>query len=174
MNTGRTATLELKGEAFGPWGAPEGFHIVGFGSKPFGDAQGEKVVGIDLAPSPDAKHYEPAAALRYAAEHEYLYTLRTMLSRAATDVNGFAPWGCTALHLAAQHNNVGSLRLLLSSKAKVDIADQDGWTALTFASRFGCTSAVDLLSEKGGTETKQDTTALREASRHAHNSAARA
>lgn len=178
MNTGRVATLPVKSLPFGPWVAPEGFHIIGFRSKPLKSAEDgsieEKVVGIDLAPLPGAQSYDTFSALAYAAEHEYLFTLRSMLAKAAIDVNGFSPWGSTPLMLAAQQGNVGSLRLLLSSKAKVGIADADGWTALTFASQFGHTSAVDLLVEKGAQEPGDGCTALTEALRHQHNSTARA
>lgn len=180
MNSGRVSTLKLKGQSFGPWVAPEGFHVVGFRTKPAESDSGEasrpedRVVGLDFAPLPEAKSYDAAAALRYSAENEYLYSLRAMLSKAAVDVNSFSPSGVTALMLAAQHGNVGSMRLLIGSKAKVDLEDYDGWTALTFASRFGHTSAVDLLVEKGAGKASDNSSALTEALRHAHNSAARA
>mmetsp|Transcript_117177 Transcript_117177/g.304044 ORF Transcript_117177/g.304044 Transcript_117177/m.304044 type:complete len:1140 (-) Transcript_117177:186-3605(-) len=177
MNTGRVATLALAGDPFGPWVAPTGFHIVGLRAKPpaedDGD-RGDRIVGVDLTPLPDAKTYDSPAALRYAAEHEYLYTLREMVSKAAVDLNSFSPGGSTALMLAAQHGNVGAMRLLISSKAKVDVEDAEGWTALRFASRFGHTTAVDLLLDKGAQEHGDNNDALSEALRHRHNSTARA
>ena len=40
----------------------------------------DKIVDVILAPLPSAKSYSPGAALRFAAAHEYLYSLGELLS----------------------------------------------------------------------------------------------
>jgi hypothetical protein len=172
MNTGRVVNIPCKGDPWGPWTAPDGFHIVGIRAKH--DGGNERIVGMDVAPLPNAKVYDAPAALRFAAEHEFLQTLRGLLSKGAININAFSPGGVTALMLAAQNGNVGSMRMLLGSKANVDLTDADGWTALTFASRNGQTSAIDLLLDKGAKEEGDAGNALRQALYSQHNSAARA
>jgi stress response protein SCP2 len=177
MNTGRLAHLKCKGQPWGPWSAPDGFHIIGIRAKLIPNADSlteERIVGVDLAPLPNAKIYDAPAALRFSAEHEFLQTLRGLLSKSAVNVNGFSPGGVTALMLAAQMGNTGSLQMLLNLKAEVDLADQDGWTALTFASRYGQTTCVNLLLGKGAHMDGDQGVALQQALRAQHNSAARA
>jgi len=182
MNTGRVAVIKGSGEPFGPWSAPEGFKVAGLRTKPLLDAaadgvevpEQDRVCGMDLVPLMAAKEYDSGQALRFAAEREYMHTLQKMLAKAAIDVNSFSPAGVTALMLAAQHGNVGASRLLLGSKANPALTDEDGWTALTFASRYGHTSMVDVLVQRGGSEVDDSGAALREALRHRHNSSARA
>jgi len=203
LNTGRRAVAGGRGDAFGPWQASEGFHIVGLTTKPREDTCEEqrdvnadggpsrttsrrrsyvqrnvdlvyKIVDVNLAPLPAAKSYSPGAALRFAAAHEYLYSLGELLSKAASDVNSFSPAGRTALMIASEQGNIGAMRLLLSSKAKIDVCDADGWTALTYASRRGQTTAVNMLLEKGAKPDGDGGAALRACLRFQHNSSARA
>lgn len=172
-NTGKMITL--KGNTatpFGPFQAWEGFHITGLRTKPVGDT--DKVVGVDMWPLSRARTYDAPAALRFAAEHEYLATLREMLSKATDEVDSFCIGGVTALMLAAAHGNVGSLRMLVNSKADTSLCDEDGWTALTYASRYGASSAVDILISQNATEAGDGGRALGEAMANKNNSAARA
>mmetsp|Transcript_70340 Transcript_70340/g.218171 ORF Transcript_70340/g.218171 Transcript_70340/m.218171 type:complete len:717 (+) Transcript_70340:3-2153(+) len=76
--------------------------------------------------------------------------------------------------LAAQHGNVGAMRLLLMSKANPNICDEDGWTALTFGSRCGQTDAVSILLQRGAKQEGDGGSALSQALRGQHNSSARA
>jgi hypothetical protein len=188
MNTGRVAGLAGQvDQSFGPWNAPSGFHIVGLRTKPsevHGKARipayreevtaADRVVGLTLSPLPKAHSYDVAASLRFASEKEHLLAMRDLLSRGGVNVNTFGEGGVTSLMLAAQNGNIGSMRLLLNSKAKINIADDERWTALTYASKFGQTSAVQLLLDRGATKEGDDGAALREAVRYKHNSAARA
>lgn len=176
FNTGRVITLDGKGELFGPFEAPKGFYIDGLRTKPVdkGNVK-DYVAGIEAAPLPSASEYDCPCALLYTAEQEYLRSLREILAKAAVDVNGFGYGGATALMLAASRGCTGSMRLLLSSKANVNLADSDGWTALTYASRCGSPEAVQALLVKGAKEGEGDGgRALKEALRKSHNSAARA
>lgn len=174
MNTGRVSVIKCQGDPFGPWHVAEGFEIIGLRTKPTDRSSFGRVVGIEISPLPAARSYDAPTSLRFAAEHEFLTTLRRLLSKAAVDVNGFGPGGLTALMLASARGNIGSMRLLLSSKANPNITDADGWTALTFASRCGQTSAVDVLLERGAKEDGDSGAALQVALQHQHNSAARA
>lgn len=173
MNTGRVANLGGRGTGFGPFIAEEGFHVVGLRTKPL-DGSEERIVGVDTCPLGNSKSYNAPAALRFAAEHELLQTLRDILAKAAVNVNTFTGNGVTALMLAAQYGNVGAMRLLLQSKANPNLCDEDGWTALTFSSRCGQTSAVKILLEKGATQEGDGGGALSQAIQQNHNSAARA
>lgn len=176
LNTGREVKIKARGHCWGPWVAPDGFHIVGLRAKPSEDglAGQERIVGIDCSPLQNAKVYDVSAALRFAAENEFLSTLRSLLPKVGGNLDGYSPGGVTALMLASQNGNVGSMRMLLNSKAHIDFADADGWTALTYASRCGQTHAVQLLLEKGATQEGDGGEALRFALSQAHNSAARA
>ncbi|CAK9002277.1 unnamed protein product, partial [Durusdinium trenchii] len=179
FNTGRMTTLQGQGELFGPFEAPMGFYIDGLRVKPLDEphTSGVKdcVTGIDVAPLPSASEYDCPHALLYTAEQEYLRSLREILAKSAVDVNTFGAGGVTALMLAASRGCTGAMRLLLSCKANANLADRDGWTALTYASRCGSPEAVAALLEKGAKEDKNDGgRALKEALRVKHNAAARA
>ena len=53
--------------------------------------------------------------------------------------------GQTALIKAARHNNVGVLMYLLNNGADVNKGDNQGWTALFWASRMGAVACVKEL-----------------------------
>eukprot|EP00931_Biecheleriopsis_adriatica_P063711 TRINITY_DN3863_c0_g1_i1.p1 TRINITY_DN3863_c0_g1~~TRINITY_DN3863_c0_g1_i1.p1 ORF type:complete len:1082 (-),score=256.16 TRINITY_DN3863_c0_g1_i1:65-3310(-) len=178
-NTGRTATLAGSGPPFGPYSAPPGFHIEGFRTKaldePDESGATDKVCGVDLAPLPSAAFYDAPTALMFCAEQEFLESVRQILSKAGLDVNAFGPGGVTALMLAASLGNTGSMRMLLTSKANPNLADEDGWTALTYASRYGSREVVEALARRGAKEGGgDDGAALRQALRNKNKSAARA
>mmetsp|Transcript_42904 Transcript_42904/g.100712 ORF Transcript_42904/g.100712 Transcript_42904/m.100712 type:complete len:1205 (-) Transcript_42904:65-3679(-) len=148
LNTGREALLKCKGSSFGPFKAPLGFYITGLRTKP--TEKGDRVVGVSIAPCAQAKTYNSLAALHFAAEQEFLQPLRELLSKAVINVNGFDSTcgNVSALMLAAANGAVGAMRMLLTSKANPDLEDDDGWTALTFASECGQKQAVNVLLEQ--------------------------
>ena len=77
--------------------------------------------------------------------------------------------------LANPHSRTCFLALRLAREANPNLADCDGWTALTYASRCGSPEAVQALLEKGAGEEKNDGgRASKEALRVQHNAAARA
>lgn len=174
MNTGRVNCVKCKGAHFSPFCAPEGFHIVHLLTKPKNDKEEERVCGIGVAPLPSAASYDNQAALAFTAERELLSLLREILSKASIDVNSFDESGMTPLMKAAAAGSVGAIRMLLAQKIKKNICDSDGWTALTYASRFGHTDAVQVLLEKGASDEGDGGAALKEALRQKHNNAARA
>lgn len=57
--------------------------------------------------------------------------------------------GATAMHLAAQHNAVDLMEVLLRAKARVDATDRYGWTPLIVAAHRGCTEAAEWLLQHG-------------------------
>jgi len=173
LNTGRVVNFGGQGQRFGPYLAEEGFHVIGMRTKPLGGDH-EKITGVDLCPLANAKSYSAPAAVRFAAQKELLQTLREVLAKAAVNVNGFDLTGVTPLMLAAQFGNLGSMRLLMQCKANPNLGDEDGWTALTFASRCGNTSCVEVLLEKGATMDGDKGNALKQALTFQHNSSARA
>eukprot|EP00928_Gymnodinium_smaydae_P078751 TRINITY_DN62839_c0_g1_i1.p1 TRINITY_DN62839_c0_g1~~TRINITY_DN62839_c0_g1_i1.p1 ORF type:complete len:1079 (+),score=270.93 TRINITY_DN62839_c0_g1_i1:84-3320(+) len=174
MNTGEKKTVVCEGTPFGPYQAPEGFHIVGLRTKPAENDKPERIVGVDLAPLEQAKSYWPAAALSYAAESEICLVLRELMSKSVLDLNAFDEGGMTALMKAAQNGSNGALRMLLQSKANPNLSDPDGWTALTYASKAGQQTAVNQLIAKGATTDGDNGAALSKALVSKHNGAARA
>ncbi|CAE8592690.1 unnamed protein product [Polarella glacialis] len=174
-NTGRVAYLSIDSPVFGPWLAPEGFHIIGLRTKPGIQIEDDdRVVGVRIAPLSAAAVYDAASSLCFAAEHGYLLTLREVLAKGALDVDQFGVHGVTPLMLAAQNGCTETMRLLMISKAQVNIADADGWTALTFAREAGNLAAADLLRLKGATQDGDGGNAIRAALRSKYNMAARA
>eukprot|EP00929_Paragymnodinium_shiwhaense_P011464 TRINITY_DN11718_c0_g1_i1.p1 TRINITY_DN11718_c0_g1~~TRINITY_DN11718_c0_g1_i1.p1 ORF type:complete len:1111 (+),score=297.81 TRINITY_DN11718_c0_g1_i1:106-3438(+) len=172
-NTGRPVCLGGTGTQFGPWESPEGFYICGLRVKPNEDGS-DRVVGIESSPIQTAKSFDYNGCVRYCAEKELTSTLREILAKSAVDIDAFGIGGVTPLMLASQYGNLASMRLLLSSKAKLDIADEDGWTALTLASKCGQTAAVELLCSKFKSGSNDGGKALSQALANAHNGAARA
>lgn len=183
FNTGREEVMPAEGPAFGPFAAPEGFHIVGLRPKPADESLPERIVGVDFAPLAKAASYDPNAALKFCTEREYLSPLRRLLAKHAGDVvciDGFGIGSATAMMLAAQNNAVGAIRLLLSSLANPDVKDADGWDALTFAAKFGMKAAVAALVEHeqkkrihAPSAVDPHAAAIQQAVRNQHNSAAR-
>eukprot|EP00931_Biecheleriopsis_adriatica_P030884 TRINITY_DN18150_c0_g1_i1.p1 TRINITY_DN18150_c0_g1~~TRINITY_DN18150_c0_g1_i1.p1 ORF type:complete len:1183 (+),score=265.25 TRINITY_DN18150_c0_g1_i1:81-3551(+) len=189
MNTGRRARLQTDPLVFGPWVAPEGFHIVGLRTKrvrrrpskqscgselSLAQIANDRIVGVRLAPLPAASHYEPTSSLLFVAEHGYLLTLREVLAKGAVDVNSFGIGGVTPLMLAAEHGDPETMRLLITCKASINMADAEGWTALTFACEYGNHSAEEFLRRKGATQEGDGGSAFVQSQRARHNAAARA
>lgn len=182
-NTDRVCKLSGSSVPAGPFSAPPGFSICGLKVKPISakakrtdadkDAT-EFLAGVDFAPLPNASLYSAPTALCFAAQQEFLQTLREILAKAAVDVNSFNPGGVTALMLAAESNCVGAMRMLISCKANPNVADADGWTALTFASLAGHASAIEILVQKGAKSSGDGLAYLKGALRSSNNAAARA
>jgi len=197
-NIGRTAVLETEPLVFGPWTAPEGFHIVGLRTKPARTSAStessglpkhsprmqftprsrvpatDRIVGARLSPLPAAAVYDPAASLLFISEQGYLLTLREVLAKGAVDVNAFGIGGVTPLMLAAQHGDTETMRMLMTSKANINACDAEGWTALRFAREYDNASAEEFLLRKGATEDGDRGAALSKSESCKHNSLARA
>jgi ankyrin repeat protein len=53
--------------------------------------------------------------------------------------------GCTALHYAAAHGQIGAVRRLLARGANAGLRDQGGWTAENYATHYGYTDVAQIL-----------------------------
>jgi len=53
--------------------------------------------------------------------------------------------GYTALHDAAQENNVTCTQLLIEAGCDINIQDVDGWTALYVAGKYGHTDIAKII-----------------------------
>ncbi|CAK0856506.1 unnamed protein product [Prorocentrum cordatum] len=175
-NTGKKHLLKCRGQLFGPWTAPDGFRIVGLRTKP-DDRIGSRVVGVHLWPLPSARSHDTGAALLFASEHEFLYTLQRLLSQAQIDVNGFGVGGVTGLMMAAENGNVGAMRTdaprLEGQAQRHRRGGLDGprlcHSQRQPGRRGGAARGRTLAVQDGDSGA-----ALRDALRHEHNSAARA
>ncbi len=89
-------------------------------------------------------------ALHNAAIRHHLPLMKLLLSKGATvdtqDVRGYTALMRTAISF---DRDAGATALLLQAKAKMDVLDEDGNTALTLALRFGDTAIAKLLREAG-------------------------
>ena len=65
-------------------------------------------------------------------------------------VNKQSNRGKTALHLAAQHNHTGMIRLLLHHGAEIDCKSEGGWTPFLIAAKAGHLEAIDALLTTSG------------------------
>lgn len=99
-------------------------------------------------------------ALRSAADRNHSAVLDILL-KARADPNegadtgahgvGFIQVGQYALHLAAKRSHLAVLDKLVLAKAHVDIADQNGRTALMLACASGQSTSMEWLLERGAT-----------------------
>ncbi|KAJ9602585.1 hypothetical protein H2200_012778 [Cladophialophora chaetospira] len=84
--------------------------------------------------------------LQWAAATGHESIAKAILQRVKSDhVNKASNRGKTALHLAAQHNNTGIIRLLLNHGAIIDGRSEGGWTPLLIAAKAGHLEAVETL-----------------------------
>eukprot|EP00928_Gymnodinium_smaydae_P027955 TRINITY_DN21459_c0_g1_i2.p1 TRINITY_DN21459_c0_g1~~TRINITY_DN21459_c0_g1_i2.p1 ORF type:complete len:700 (-),score=189.55 TRINITY_DN21459_c0_g1_i2:116-2215(-) len=69
----------------------------------------------------------------------------TVLLEARADIGITCSYGNTALHLAARHGHLGSVRYLLNNKAKVDAQNSVGWSPLIGTACAGHREIVQAL-----------------------------
>lgn len=88
------------------------------------------------------------SALHSGAIGGSVAVVRTLLEWGA-DANSTAysgqSGGVSALHIAAERDNVDVIKALVGAFARIDHADTAGWTALRYAASHGCDSAVEAL-----------------------------
>ncbi len=63
----------------------------------------------------------------------------------AADLVARTPEGKTVLHIAAELNKLGMVRLLLRRGAPTDVVDRDGWNPLQSSAMKGSKEAAKLL-----------------------------
>ena len=112
-------------------------------------------------------------ALMHACKGGYLNIAELLLSKGAVvDWRGINE-RYTALMMASYHNHFEIAKLLISEGGggEVDLADDDGWTALLYASDEGDLEILELLTSSGADvniRTGYGNTALHIASIHGH------
>eukprot|EP00092_Neocalanus_flemingeri_P021694 GFUD01023532.1.p1 GENE.GFUD01023532.1~~GFUD01023532.1.p1 ORF type:complete len:228 (+),score=92.24 GFUD01023532.1:38-721(+) len=95
----------------------------------------------DVDPGPD----QPGERLLWAAQHNKLELVRTLLSASPGLVGSRDGDLYSPLHRAAYSNHLGMVTLLLSGGADPLATTDSGWTALHSAARWNCVPCVETL-----------------------------
>lgn len=99
-----------------------------------------------------------ATPLHMAALYGRL-NIASLLIEKGADVNAIMKFNITPLQVATQFNQPKIVELLLKSNTtKVDLADQDGFTALHFAAQNGNEDIAKMLLDRGANVNAQDKT----------------
>src|ERR1043166_3737129 len=94
-----------------------------------------------------ALHAAPRAALADAMEKKDLAAVRALIGD--SDVNAAQVDGMTALHWAAQHDDVATAKALLAAKANPKAENRYGVTPLAIACINGNAAMINLLLDAG-------------------------
>lgn len=92
---------------------------------------------------------QPKELLLWAAEHNRLSTVNSLLSSHATLVHCCDEDGYTPLHRVAYGGHVSAAQALLNAGSKVNARTVDGWTPLHSACRWNRVSVASLLLSHG-------------------------
>lgn len=89
------------------------------------------------------------SALDIAAQKGHVGVMRALICHGA-DVNAIEPnTDTTALHVAAQFDQVGAVNVLAAASANLDVQDHIGYTALHIASVAGGSCTITALANHG-------------------------
>lgn len=75
--------------------------------------------------------------------------VRMILESGQIDINDKDTEGMSALHCAVRNNNLGMTRLLLDTKANIDVIDSFGNTPLHWSARWGDAEITRILLQSG-------------------------
>lgn len=107
---------------------------------------------------PDAVDYEGIPTCHYVARNRNTAVMAWLIA-AGCDVNITDRVASDApIHIAASHNNVGVVRLLIDVKAHLNVRNALGQTPLLIAALKGNESIFDLLVTAGGVSTNVEHT----------------
>ncbi|RYP08950.1 hypothetical protein DL764_001561 [Monosporascus ibericus] len=98
----------------------------------------------------------PPSPLYYASKLGLTDTAAYLIMERKYDADERSSLGRTALGASCAKGNVAIMRRLLDVKAKVTVANEDGWTPLYSASDNGHIEVIKLLLEKGADVTVTD------------------
>jgi serine/threonine-protein phosphatase 6 regulatory ankyrin repeat subunit B len=80
-----------------------------------------------------------------AAENGHLTTVQALLGVSDIDINAQCDSGLTALYIATLWSEDDVVKALIEHGANVNVADDNGWTALRIAAHFGRLTTVQAL-----------------------------
>ena len=89
-------------------------------------------------------------ALHIAAAVDFSVGIDRLTSHPGLDLNVQDIFGLTALHYAARHNKINSLKTLLEVGARSDLYDSHGRLAIHYSIRNANTESVDIILSKRG------------------------
>ena len=104
---------------------------------------------LDKGADPEAQDDGRGGALHRACQHGHTAVVSLLVDR-GFDTNRRAHSGWVPLMIAALRGNVAVVEILLSRKEiQIDRQDDDGWTALWYASRYNHPEVIGLLLPAG-------------------------
>jgi len=103
----------------------------------------------------DWKEFDPDGLLA-AVEICDEVRVKTLIQANLSDLNKKNEEGFTALHRAVLRNSFNPVKWLVKAKAKIDLADEYGWTALDFAVGLDRRDIGEFLAKKGASTRYQE------------------
>jgi hypothetical protein len=101
--------------------------------------------------SPDCRDRNGCTPLYRAVESEYLQKVQILIDVGKADVNLGGPDGQVPLHVAAKNNYIQIVPVLIAGGAKLNITDNNRWTALHYAAWCNKPEMVKLLIQQKAT-----------------------
>lgn len=92
---------------------------------------------------------QPFHLLNFAVDDGLVDVAKYLLEKGQVPLNTLDYTGWAPLHLAAGHNNLELLNLLLEKGADANIKDVDGNTPLAWAKQFEANDAMEILRRNG-------------------------
>ncbi|CAF3888873.1 unnamed protein product [Rotaria sordida] len=110
--------------------------------------------GARVAPTPDmlddSQNENAFYLLHYAVDDGYYDIAKLLIEKGKIPMNTLDQSGWSPMHLAAGHNNIDILTLLIEKGADINVKDSDGNTPLAWARELDATEAVTELQARGG------------------------
>ncbi|CAF4678213.1 unnamed protein product [Rotaria sp. Silwood1] len=93
--------------------------------------------------------------LHYAVDDDLYDVAKLLIEKGKVPLNTLDQSGWSPMHLAAGHNNVDMLTLLIEKGADINIKDSQGNTPLAWAREMNATETVNELQARGGIADKE-------------------